>query len=359
MLVFNPGPTKTHQELSEWIDESRRLRVYEQHHRSKWFEELYDKTRRNLLVLGGLSQDYRMFLYGCASEIWERSMESVVQNKLFILAVGEFGKRWLHCAKSMGFEVVEKLGDYTFSEPLTDVIDADCDTICLVHGETAVGLNLPSDQLRETREKFPDKIIIIDAVSTFPIAELDYNCADVIIFSSPKCFCLPSGLGVALVNKKAIERADTVTRNVSGFASFKFAEKFASINQTPATPNILNLWLLWKATELYLKLGLGVIRSNTRSREKFLCDVMAALSFNRLIKSRVHQSETVLTFETTGFDAREVKAYLEKRGFIVSTGFADLASRVIRIANFPSYTMDDYQKLVAEIKTGLEKGFVD
>lgn len=353
MIVFNPGPTKTHPELSVWLDEAKEKKVYEQHHRSPWFEELYETTRRNLLKLGGLSEDYRMFLYGCASEVWERSMESVVLEKLFILAVGEFGRRWLHCAKSMRFNISEKVADYRFVEYLPDVIDPGCDTLCLVHGETAVGLNLPADQLKKVREKAAESIIIIDAVSTFPVAQADYSIADVIIFSSPKCFCLPSGLGVALVNDRALERARSVSRSQSGYASFRFAERFSEINQTPATPNVLNLWLLRKVSEHYLALGLDKIRSDTKARENFLTESMSKISFNRLIESPTHRSETVLTFETGQFDAKLVKTYLEREGLVVSTGFGDLASRVIRVANFPSYRFEDFEKLVR----GLEQGF--
>ncbi|MCS6893605.1 MAG: aminotransferase class V-fold PLP-dependent enzyme [Deltaproteobacteria bacterium] len=346
MIFLTPGPTKNHIELSNWLEQALEDRIPSRHHRSDWFKELFANVREKLLRLAGMPPTYQMFLYGCASEIWERALESVVENKVFFLATGEFGHRWLFCARNMNFSVLSIEGDSNFVSSVADAITEPVDTICLVHGETAIGMIIPENEIRKIKQKFPDAVLVLDCVSTFPISPFDYGLADVVIFSVQKCFCLPSGLGVALVSHKTRERVEKVfankARGKSGFASFKYEFTFADQNMTPATPNVLGLWLLDQVLSKYLEAGLDDLRHKTAVKANFATDLAKKLGFRSLIKDPAWRSDTVLTFATNEFCVASLKRELEKYNIFIGTGFGSLSDTVIRLGNFPAHTNDDY-----------------
>ena len=349
-LVFNPGPTKVHPELSEWLVEAVSLGVTSKHHRSQWFKELFFETQEKLKELANLPKDFRMFVYGCASEIWERAVESIAARPFF-LVLGEFSNKWHFCAQKMGFPTKFHRGDHTFCEALGALPIEGCDTFCLVHGETSIGLNLESQDLADFMTRNRSSYFILDVVSTFPIASLDYSLADVLLFSVQKCFCLPAGLGVCLVNDKAIERATKVhdLRATSGVASFYFESLFNEQRMTPATPNVLAIWLLNKAVSKYLKEGLNKIRASTNHKARLVYDKLTSLGFQQFVSCPDYRSNTVLTF-VSPVDVDKLKDNLRTRGIQVGSGFGAWSSRVIRIANFPSHTEEDFFELFEQIE---------
>jgi phosphoserine aminotransferase len=349
-LVFNPGPTKVHPEISEWLVEAASLGVTSKHHRSQWFKELFFETQEKLKELAKLSDDFRMFVYGCASEIWERALESIAVHPFF-LVLGEFSNKWHFCAQKMGFTTKAHRSDHTYSEALGNLPSEGCDTFCLVHGETSIGLNLKSQDLTDFMTQNRSRYFILDVVSTFPIASFDYSLADVLLFSVQKCFCLPAGLGVCLVNGRAIERATKVhdSRPTSGFASFYFESLFNEQKMTPATPNVLAIWLLNKAVSKYLREGLSKLRSLTNQKARLVHDKLTSLGFEPFVSSPDYRSNTVLTF-VSPVDVDKLRDILRTRGIQVGSGFGVWASKVIRIANFPSHTEEDFFVLFKQIE---------
>ncbi|MCS6961683.1 MAG: aminotransferase class V-fold PLP-dependent enzyme [Deltaproteobacteria bacterium] len=345
MIVLNPGPTKTHPELGDWLRRGCESGVPSMHHRSEDFKSLFKDTKEKLFDLASIPKDFEMFLFGCASEIWEKSCESLVEKSAFIFANGEFGFRWTRCLEALKIKHFAAKSDHRFDGNLIEIIPEDCDTICLVHCETSIGFKIPPDQIRAIRLTYPEKLIILDAVSTFPIVDLDYSLADVILFSVQKCFCLPSGMGVALVSPRAIEKAQKLwdsDRPKSGFASFAVEHVFALQNMTPATPNVLNLWLLNRSVTKYISIGLRQLRQMTLEKAKFIRQSLNPLGFDDLIKNPNQQCETVLTFENFSLDCVDIKRKLREKNVYVSTGFGDLENSVLRIANFPAHTKEDY-----------------
>ncbi len=361
MLVFNPGPTKVHPELSTWLKEGFEEGVYSKHHRSQWFQDLFERVEQKLKKLAQLDNSFKLFLYGCASTIWEKSLESLAYKKSFFFVTGEFGKRWLHCAKSLKIPVTYVISDHSFSGSIASFLKKKkgVDTICLVHGETSLGQDIPSNEIEMILSLSGNAILILDAVSTFPVKNFDYNKADVIIFSIQKCFALPSGLGVALVSSRSIERALEVfksrKRAMSGFESFKYQYMFSTQFMTPATPNVTGLWLLEKVLDKYLTKGLNKIRDETEKRAIFLRNKFKAIGLLPLISSPDWQSNTVLTFRF--HKAVELRDKLKELGFEVSLGFGDLSDSVIRIANFPAYTFEDFKMLYEAVLKVLDVNF--
>ena len=79
----------------------------------------------------------------------------------------------------------------------------------------------------------------------------EFNC-DIVFGSTQKCFALPPGLAVALVNDRAIERAKQVP-NRGAYTDLVDIFEFEKKHQTPFTPNISLLYALNKRMDLLLE----------------------------------------------------------------------------------------------------------
>ncbi len=96
------------------------------------------------------------------------------------------------------------------------------DTLTVCHNESSTGVRNPISEIGKlVRKKYPNVIYAIDAVSSMAGDKTlpeEIGC-DIIFASTQKCFALPPGLTVALVNDRAIERAQTSAkqRHIHGY----------------------------------------------------------------------------------------------------------------------------------------------
>ena len=70
-------------------------------HRSKKFESIYKDTVDGLRELLKLPSDYQLFFTGSATEIWERTIQNLVEENSFHLVNGSFSKRFFEIAQQL------------------------------------------------------------------------------------------------------------------------------------------------------------------------------------------------------------------------------------------------------------------
>ena len=89
------------------------------------------------------------------------------------------------------------------------------------------------------KEKYPDVLVLVDAVSSMAGTEIkvDEWGLDVVLAGTQKAFALPPGLCVVTVSEKAYQRSLSVD-NRGFYFNFEQLEKKAVKDQTPATPAI-------------------------------------------------------------------------------------------------------------------------
>lgn len=332
-IYFTPGPTKVHAEIGEWLTEAKD--IVSVSHRSSWFEELFGSLKLGLRNLLGIPEDYSIGFFGSATEAWERV--SQVCEKSFHIRAGEFGERWQRYTTDLGKETSGIDVPSSFSEGFSElkgIRDFLCVTLC----ETSTGFWF--SEFEELRANNPEAIICVDAVSAVPYSKINFRLVDTVLFSIQKGFCLPAGLGVGIFSPKMIEIARKAKRK--SFHSIDRVSDLSLKNQTAETPPVLQIFLLKKAIDKYLQIGLERIIKETEEKEKIL--LSSIKGFVPFIEQEKYRSKTVLTF--VGDGALKLRSDLEKQHIYLGSGFGDYKSTMFRVANFPSHTADDFKALV-------------
>jgi aspartate aminotransferase-like enzyme len=89
------------------------------------------------------------------------------------------------------------------------------------------------------REKYPEVVILVDAVSGMAGIKIEFDAwdIDICLAGVQKCFALPPGLSVCAVSERAMARAKQV-ENSGYYFDFWVNDKYYQRSQTPATPAI-------------------------------------------------------------------------------------------------------------------------
>ncbi len=353
MVSFIPGPSQLFLTVPDHLRVALKDGVPSLSHRSKAFEAIYSETADGLRTLLRLSSGFHIAFVSSATEIWERSIQSLVERTSFHAVNGAFSRRYYEVSKILGRQASAQV---TPDGTSFDTIDAQPgqELIALTHNETSTGVSLPGDLFRSVRKQHPEALIIIDAVSSLPYVDLDYTCVDSVFFSVQKGFGLPAGLGVWIYNDRCVEKATRMQaagKSAGTHHSLVSLHSFALKNQTPSTPNVLAIYLLGKVTGDFLRRGISKIRHETEYKAAI---VYQALEKHQLIKPFVkqpaHRSQTVITV-TAGQRISDFAAVLESKGLHPGEGYGTHKQSQLRFANFPAHSKETYELLVDTISS--------
>jgi aspartate aminotransferase-like enzyme len=227
---------------------------------------------------------------------------------------------------------------------------ADYDAITIVMNETSTGVMNPVEQIAALiREKYPDVLILIDAVSCMAGAKIAFDAwgLDVCLAGVQKCFALPPGLTVCAVSDRARERALQVPNHGFYFAYDQMDKRYEK-HMTPATPAISLIQALNKQMDDMLAEGLD----NRWQRHKDMAAYVQdwARRHFALFSDERYLSPTVTNVHNTrGISVAGLNEDLRQRGAMISNGYGDLKEKCFRIAHMGDLTMDDMKWLLGEI----------
>jgi phosphoserine aminotransferase len=352
MIFLTPGPTKTQQNLKAWLNEAVDKNITSLSHRASWFEEMFGQVTSKIKKIANIPSDYVVAFSGAATEIWERSIQNLVLKESFHIINGEFSQRHSNFSKRLKRKNHECILEVTFNEDLDSIdVPNTSEIICFAQNETSTGMMFPSDSIKKLAKKYPDKLICADIVSAIPGIDLDYSFIDCAYFSVQKGFGLPAGLGCVILSPKAIERSKEIEKSISvgTYHSFPTLVEHALKNQTPETPNILGIWLLNKALDVYLEEGIKNLQNRTQKQKEFLSNELSKFRMSSVVTDPRFQSSTVLAISTNN-RAKELKKYLETNKILVGGGYGKFSEDVIRIANFPMHASTDHSVLLDALK---------
>ena len=176
-------------------------------HRSKKFGTIYKDTVEGLRELLAVPGDYQMYFTGSATEIWERSIQNLVEKNSFHLVNGSFSKRYFEIAQQLNknpgkYEVSAGLGVDTVPS-----IPSEAELIAVTQNETSTGVCTPLHIISDIKRTNPSALLAVDAVSSLPYPDFDYTTADSVFCSVQKGFGLTAGLGGCMANHKCIAKA--------------------------------------------------------------------------------------------------------------------------------------------------------
>jgi phosphoserine aminotransferase len=224
----------------------------------------------------------------------------------------------------------------------------------LTHNETSAGVQMRPADMHKLKRKYPKKLFCVDMVSSAPYPDLDFGLIDSAFFSVQKGFGLPAGLGVWIANTACLEKAERLQRydgmTIGAHNTLPTLHKDYQKFETPATPNVLLIYLLGKIAEDFNRVGIESIRRQTEENARMLYKFIDnSPNFSALVTEERHRSQTVVVAKTVDASL-PVMAATEAVGMIVGTGYGKFSDSQIRIANFPAVSTEQIGALIQTLK---------
>jgi phosphoserine aminotransferase len=278
---------------------------------------------------------------GSATEAMERIIQNLVRESSHHFVAGSFAQRFAEVATGLG-----KRPSITRAEPGTsfdldelDIPDT-AELIAVTQNETSAGTSIDPTAIERLRDRYPDRLIAVDIVSSAPYVTLDIAKTDCTFLSVQKGFGLPSGLGVLIASPRTLARSQELLASdyaIGSYHSFPEMAKFELKNQTSETPNILGIYLLGAVSRDFLAYGPSKLRQELAHQSRALYEFIDLHpAFEPLVTKAGHRSHTVLVAAPAGGPAGLMDS-LSGHDIKLGSGYGSTKATHIRIANFPAH----------------------
>lgn len=351
-IYFTAGPAELYPKFEEYLQEAVENQIGSISHRSAQYKKIHQHTDEQLRILLGVPAENAIMFTGSASEIWERIILNCTTLETFHLVNGSFSKKFHQYAEDLGrhaHQMQKPLGEgFSYSEI---EVPEYAELICTTQNETSTGVQTREADIHKLKRSNASKLLVVDMVSSAPIPELDYEVIDSAFFSVQKSFGLPAGLGVWIANEACLEKANEIATSQSIGAHHRLPElwKQSKEYQTPATPNVLSIFLLGKVAEDMNRQGIEAIRKETDAKAKKIYQFFENKSgFKLSVNNPDHRSRTVAVIDTPSDSGVLIKA-LKEKDLIVGAGYGPNKNTQIRVSNFVANSMEQIEMLLAAI----------
>lgn len=333
IYLLTPGPVPLSDQQLEILSQPMI------HHRSSDFCEIFSEC---LPMLKSVYQTEQPVL--CLTSTGSGALEASVVNliskgdKLLCLINGKFGERWAEMAEEFGAEV-DKLyfndgKPVDISQLENHLKQKTYSAIQLQACETSVGVLNPVKQIAEIITKAsPKTLIMIDAITAIgaePI-KMDNWGLDVVVSGGQKAFCLPTGMSMIALSKKAWQVQEK-NKTPKFYFDLKAELKANQKKQTRFSSPVSHIRLLHSVLKCMSGEGLEL----SQKRSKKLSN--ATLAFSKEIglesySQSVSASLSVLKLPKT-IDGVKLKTNLEtKHNVYMAGGQNELKGKIIRIGH--------------------------
>ena len=345
--LFIPGPTHVRDEILQ------AQTVGMVGHRSKEYSKLQNEVTPKLQKL--LYTDQRVYLFAASSSgVMEGAVRQASTKRVLNTVCGAFSKRWYQMTQANGVpcdKLEVPMGQAVTPELVDEALSkGDYDALTLTHNETSTGIMNPVQATAAmVREKYPDVLILVDAVSSMAGVKIEFDAwgLDVCLAGTQKCFAVPPGLALCAVSERARERALQVPNRGHYFAWDQMDKKYEA-SQTPATPAISLIQALDQQMDDILAEGLD----ERFARHTEMAEIVrewARTNFG-LYGDERYLSNTVTNVENTrGISVSSLNEELGKRGAMISNGYGDLKEKCFRIGHMGDHQVADIRWLLDQI----------
>ena len=351
--LFTPGPTH----VREKILEAQTAPML--HHRAKEYSELQRQVTAKLKKL--LYTEQHVYLYASSSTgMMEGSIRQASRKKILNTINGAFSKRWheITVANGIPCDTVEVPWGQAITPEVVDeaLSSGEYDALTVVFNETSTGLMNPIKEIAAlVREKYPDVLILVDAVSGMAGAKIEFDAwgLDVCLAGVQKCFAMPPGLTICAVSDRARERALEIPNNGYYF-SYKQMDTKYDKHQTPATPAVSLIQALnAQLDDILIVEGL---ENHWKRHEEMASFVQNwARKYFGLFSDEKYLSNTLTNVKNTrGIDVVDLNNQLARRGATLSNGYGSLKGKCFRIAHMGDLSIIDIKWITAQIEDILD-----
>jgi len=351
-IFFTPGPAQLFPSFEKHLQTFVTEQLGSISHRSQQYRDLHKFTVDQLRVLLNVPETHAILFLGSASEIWERILFSCVELESFHLVNGSFSKKF--------YDYSNALNKYAhkFEKPMGEGFTASeievpeyAELICTTHNETSSGVQMSVAEIHKLKHKYPDKLIAVDMVSSAPYPDLDFSLIDTAFFSVQKAFGLPAGLGVWIVNEKCLGKAEQIKTqySIGAHNDLPTLWRNALKHETPATPNVMGIYLLGKIAEEFNKIGVGNMRKETEKRAALIYKFIEKQNgFSAFVQQKTHRSQTVVVANTE-MPSNDIIKAVKTKGMVIGSGYGEFKATQLRIANFPATSTEHVEMLIKEL----------
>jgi phosphoserine aminotransferase len=350
MIYFTAGPSQTYPTVAQHLRNAADAGILSISHRGTAFMDIYGHMEQGLRGVLDIPDDYHVFVFSSATEIWERFSLNCIAQESFHLVNGSFSSSFQQIVALSGktahlHKVADGLG---FDIPNLEVPEK-AELIAAIANESSTGVMLPPADLELLRKKYPEKLLVVDAVSAVPTWQVDLRLLDGLYFSVQKGFGLPAGLGVLVLSPRLLERGLALEKSGQYCGSY---HRFSSLleksqkRQTPATPNVLGIYLLGQVCADMLP-QMDALRAAHTTKYDLLCDfIRNSPELDFAVVDPRHRSNTVVVAKHTLSDPKAKLKALAEQGYEIGAGYGKFADTQLRISNFPATTVEDVKGLM-------------
>ena len=329
-------------------------------HRGGEFTKLYASIQGPLQELFQTSQ--RVLL--STSSAWgvmEAAIRNLAPQRVLCGMCGAFSDKWLDVARRCGREADALQVEW--GAPITPALleaklrERDYDALTLIHNETSVGLMNPLAELAAVAKKFPQTLLIVDAVSSFsavPIAT-DELGIDLLLTGSQKALALPPGFSLLTASERAYERAATSKDRGYYFDLGEF-RKNAAENMTPSTPSVSHIFALQSKLEDIFAEGIANRHGRHERTNALVHDWVRRRGFGFFAPEGYRSKTLTCVDNTLGIDVAGLVAKLrERHRLVIDGGYGKLKGRTFRLSNMGDETDETIGELLEALDDCLEK----
>jgi phosphoserine aminotransferase len=344
-ICFYPGPSKVYPQIKGFLNDAFEEGVLSMQHRSPAFVDI---SRRAILTLKeklDIPKGYQVFYTSSSTECWQILTQAFEDLDSYHIFNGAFGQKW--------FEYRQKLAPKTtFAHPFDFQTAFDIDSlgdistnslICLTQNETSNATQIANSVIRNLRKAYSNSLICVDVTSSFGGQVLDWENIDVGLTSVQKCLGMPAGMGLMIVSPRALERAKVFDKQLY-YNSLSFLNEKMQNYQTTYTPNVLNIYLLMRVTELIEPIQTVSKRIEKQAQNWY--NFFEKQGFELLVKDKSLRSQTVIALEDKPENILKIKKSALQNGFVLGNGYGNWKDTTLRIANFPTLTLAEQMKLM-------------
>ena len=333
-------------------------------HRGQGFKDLYAKIQPQLQALFYTKQ----LVYLGTSSAWgvmEGAIRNLVAKKVLCCMCGAFSDKWLDVSRRCG-KAAEGL-EVPWGSPIraaqieAKLATGQFDALTLIHNETSTGVMSPLTEMAALKQKFPDVMFIVDAVSSLSAVKIEFDQLgiDVLLAGTQKAFALPPGLAVFACSNAALAKAATASDR--GYY-FDFAEyqKNAAESMTPSTPSIGHVNALASKLEDIFAEGLEARYARHFRLAQKTRDWAARHGFN-LFPDAGFESLTLTCINNgakpggRAIDVAKLQKLVKDRGFLIDGGYGKIKGKTFRISNMGDETDATMNTLFAAMDEAMGK----
>ncbi|MCT7446440.1 pyridoxal-phosphate-dependent aminotransferase family protein [Aliarcobacter skirrowii] len=322
-MLLTPGPTPVPEFARKAMSD---ITI---HHRTKEFEEIFEKTRNLLLEIYDMSEV--LMLASSGTGAMEACITNLTRKKALTINSGKFGERFGKICKAFNIDYIELKNEWNTPVSVEDVVneiknDSNIDAIFIQVCESAGGLRHPVEEIaKEVKKINPEIMIVADGITALGVEKIDVTNIDALITGSQKAFMLPPGLAMIGLSNKAVAK---IEEKPAGYY-FNLATELKNQRKnttawTAATTLIMGLQAI---LEKFKEIGFENLYKQTALRAKATQEALKAIGFEIYPKNPANAMTTVYTEQSN-----EIRKLLKTKYNVDIAGGQDhLAGKIFRI----------------------------